>query len=286
LNIFETNLYKMYEYEYKQQAIKNWKFDGLPSRYENIQKNIQDELITSTVYVKNILLQILDQWLNEHTYDPYTWGLQRIKNMNCTNNLEIFYNIIKDYYNHKIIIDNQNQKIDIDRINFRYFDRNKDGQLFIEVMQIMIKNYDDCPTFKQLINLENKIIFQSPIDFIQNVSSNPAIVLTLLIEIYGKVVFPLWKHIWGTETILKIKENIQNIYNNLNTTDLKDYGNMFSWTNVALNSTHRTGKMLKRVENITNTTNLKNFLDDLTNGKDINNWNKDLNEKGFYLSKT
>lgn len=75
---FEDSLKSFYELEYKYQAIKNFPFEGMPQRYENILEKVQNSLEASMERLKGALLSTFNGWLETHALtDPAMWAAKR-----------------------------------------------------------------------------------------------------------------------------------------------------------------------------------------------------------------
>ncbi len=75
---FEDELKAIYELEYKLQAVRNWKFLGMPQRRDNIISNLSEELEMAIEEVKVPLLFTFEKWLNSHALiKPETWAAER-----------------------------------------------------------------------------------------------------------------------------------------------------------------------------------------------------------------
>jgi hypothetical protein len=127
--------------------------------------------------------------------------------------------------------------------------------------------------------------FVSDTDTLVNMIAENGNLRHFYIELFEKIIFPVWFAHWEPQGIVETRENIENIYKQLQASNASQLGNMISWTNAALNASHQTGSMLEYVEIISGSDGLERFLNDLTEGSYTKTWNKELNEHGFYLEK-
>ena len=113
---------------------------------------------------------------------------------------------------------------------------------------------------------------------------------TFFIELYEKIVFPVWFAHWKAKGIVQTRKNVQNAYNNLKKASTKDLGNLVAWIGQALNTAHQSGSMLDYVpedENFSVDINDESdnysgedLLQALTDGNFNNQWDKELREAG------
>ena len=76
---FTEDLKAFYELEYKYNAIKNFPFEGMPQRYDNIFKNIEDSLMYVMDRLRGTLMSTFSGWLESHAItDPATWAQRRV----------------------------------------------------------------------------------------------------------------------------------------------------------------------------------------------------------------
>ena len=60
-------------------VLKNHQFNGSPQRRENILNNLQERLTEVSYEVKKVILNVLENWLNNHALlSPSTWAKQRV----------------------------------------------------------------------------------------------------------------------------------------------------------------------------------------------------------------
>lgn len=75
---FIEELKAFYELEYKYQSLKNFPFEGMDKRYQNIFKNVEEALTYTMDNLKGILLSTFSGWLDTHALtDPATWASKR-----------------------------------------------------------------------------------------------------------------------------------------------------------------------------------------------------------------
>ena len=94
------------------------------------------------------------------------------------------------------------------------------------------------------------------------------------------LVFPLWYDYWGSQGIEETRENLQEIYDMLESANSLEEN--IAAINVALNAVHQTGDMLQHLENYSNipSSEIKDILDNLSEGTNLPKWNKQLRQIG------
>ena len=133
---FSSEIYSLYELEYKYSMVKNKPFDGLPQRRENILINLERELKIVIKYIKIPIIKAFEDWLASHAIlTPKLWAQKRIELQEEYGDDEerMLNNTIDEYY--------------------RYTGEIGDITFFItDIME----NIDNIPSFKYCIELMDK----------------------------------------------------------------------------------------------------------------------------------
>jgi hypothetical protein len=75
---FAEELKAFYELEYKHQCLKNFPFEGMDQRYQNIFSKVEDSLVYTMDNLKGTLLSTFNGWLETHALtDPAMWAAKR-----------------------------------------------------------------------------------------------------------------------------------------------------------------------------------------------------------------
>ena len=76
---FENNLTAYYELEYKYNALKNFPFEGMPQRYDNLLEKVESELYDVMERLKGTLISTFSGWLEAHAItEPALWAEKRV----------------------------------------------------------------------------------------------------------------------------------------------------------------------------------------------------------------
>jgi len=117
----------------------------------------------------------------------------------------------------------------------------------------------------------------------------------VIIELYEKMVFPVWYGTWKKQGIDQTRKNIEVAYKTLKNTPIDDVNKMAAAISIGLNAAHQTGQMIDYVSDYleknvdsgeynepTYDKGLKNLLDTLTNTPEniMTRWNNELEEIG------
>ena len=112
-----------------------------------------------------------------------------------------------------------------------------------------------------------------------NVLANSGMENEVLQELFKVLVFPLWKAHWIALGIDETRNNVQEIYDSLNSINYSNLGNTSAIINIALNAAHQNGSMIEYIEEITGEDGLKSVLDGLTRGDYAHDWNEELKKE-------
>jgi hypothetical protein len=147
---FDEMIRKLYELQYKRQAIKTSDFSGVPKRKENILIRIDNELNKSIEDLKYILVQVFKTWLENHALnDPDLWAEKHISyeeeygSNDSDYNTSKFENFLFEYarWNGINIKSSYNQRTNLSEV-FRY---------------VIDEICDDIENYKSLDNLFSNI---------------------------------------------------------------------------------------------------------------------------------
>jgi hypothetical protein len=75
---FAEELKAFYELEYKYQCLKNFPFEGMDKRYQNIFNKVEESLMYTMQNLKGTLMSTFSGWLETHALtDPAMWASKR-----------------------------------------------------------------------------------------------------------------------------------------------------------------------------------------------------------------
>jgi len=112
-----------------------------------------------------------------------------------------------------------------------------------------------------------------------NVLSNIGYKEKILQELYKVLIFPLWRDHWVAQGIDVTRNNVQKIYDSLNSIDYGNMGNTSATINIALNAVHQNGSMIDYIEEEVGEDGLRVVLDNLTNGLSKSIWDEELKKE-------
>ena len=76
---FTEELKAFYELEYKYQCLKNFPFEGMDQRYQNIFNKVKESLTYTMQNLKGTLMSTFSGWLESHAItDPAVWSAKRV----------------------------------------------------------------------------------------------------------------------------------------------------------------------------------------------------------------
>lgn len=104
-----------------------------------------------------------------------------------------------------------------------------------------------------------------------------------LIEVYSGVIFPLWRDEWVPQGIEKTRKGVEQTYELLKSANPSDMGDMSAKINVAINQAHQTGGMSDHIDQRTGSYGIAQKLNELTQGKYVEEWNNELREIGVVI---
>jgi hypothetical protein len=260
------NVYRLYELEYKLQALKRSQTAvSNPKRIENISNQIKQELTSSANILKKILLKTFSDWLKTHALtNPKKWAEQRYNLDGYMSEKEILETIASEYFRN--IEGSYREHRDSEFLSVIEKNLSKlpyTSSILNNVLKMYMKDeYTTDPegtmenwnvsspeeADKMIENADfNDVGLEYLIPDIEsfvNIMSNHGDLRSFYNELYAKLVFPVWYSYWKDRGIDNTRKHVQNVYNNLKKTTQTDLGNLIAWVNAALNTTHQTGSML------------------------------------------
>jgi hypothetical protein len=318
---FSSNLYKVYELEYKLNALNHYQFNGDPRRLDNIKKQVMLFLNSSAKPVQTTLLKVFEKWLASHAITkPKQWAEARYNDLaDDMKNDELFESLIGEYGRYvasgktdkygrpkfydgeeflSIIANNLTRlpytKSILEPIYKQYLQEQYDNDP-IETMEMwQVSTTERAEKYIEDSELDvhtfESVIYDS--DTLVNIMSGYGDIKTFFVELYENLVFPVWYGNWKSKGIDKTRKMVERVYKDLKIANPRDMGNMVAQISIALNTVHQTGQMLDFVEEYTNedtisddsdTFRLKDLLDKLTDGKYNEKWNSELKEVGINI---
>jgi len=321
INDFRDALATIYELEYKWSMAKTRLFNGHPKRNSNIIRHMEQKLWQAVLLVQQYILPTFEQWLGEHTIlNPQEWAIARTRdaedddeNGNCglshalyeyvrykygpfglpiTGNYEsrIMSEVLSSAAKNMAAYPAMSQFVETFKDNLRLdyeneFEAEQDPQTKQELQE-------------QLQNVENLGLYDvidyagdnDPDSFANLVRSNYGDMCPIVQEILANNVFPLWFQYWKKQTneqgnnIVATRKNIEKVTEQLRYVPAMDLSRAIMTINVALNTIHQGGSMIGYLEDDTGESGLQKLLDDLSSGKNVPKWNKQLKEVGYDLS--
>lgn len=292
----------LYELEYKYNRALNSKFKGIEERQKNIIKIIENKAKELIKAITPTFEGVFLDWLDAHnTEDPEKFSGKRFEGMDGGEALEIIIYDYMRYMNTTINALNKEKAFSqiIDTINknpenfpitiekFSYIsDEKRDNmryQLESEGLEEFNNNYatgfeteeaaeDYIDNFSYDIS---DIIYN--IDTFYSYFGNDE---NVFIELYSKIVFPLWYDEWASQGIERTIEDNKEILNNLENIEHQPLKTQFKILNIAINATHQTGDMMDNYENKHSIS--KKQLDALSE-TDVSDWDKELKLIGFNI---
>ena len=317
----EDKIAALYELEFKYSTFKTRRFTGHPKRYENILRGLETRLRDTLEYVKQDLIGVFGQWLSSHALlQPEIWAQKRVEsffedgisesalkeliyeyvkyaiysgdNTRVPRNLnydKFFSDILHQaqknianfpvlssiyssgLYDHKNVLIDELESEGFEQFGLRY------NKKFENMDQA--EDYISNLTMND-VDLES-LLYLEDIESFTNAAESNGKLEAVIIELYEKLVFPAWFNYWAAMGIEDTRENIQNIYDKLQTIDYADMGNAIAVINIALNAAHQSGDMLQYV----NDTNLsleqfKGFLSEMSASEKVEDWENQLREIG------
>ncbi len=319
---FLGNVYRVYELEYKLQALKRSQLGiSNPKRLENITRQVQLELGSAGMALKQILLNTFALWLQQHALTkPQIWAEGRYNTFTESGDDDpntMMEGIVGEYSRYatggKVDRYGVRAMLSVDQF-FPIIDKNLKNLPYTKsvldsVYKIyMQEEYDNDPegTMERWgistpeeadQHIETSTLDQDGLEgMVYDMESLMGIIeqhgelSKFFIELYAKLVFPVWFAHWKAQGIVETRKRVQNVYNNLKKASPKDLGNLVAWLSAALNTAHQSGSMLDfvpeddnfsvNIDGAEDTYYAKDLLDAVTDGKFNDQWDKELAEAG------
>jgi len=304
-----------YELEYKYSQLKNKSFKGLPQRKENILNIIKDTALNINDVLADSFIEVFGNWLEFHAIlNPKLWAEKRYEEVEDEGfDFEsIIKSLFSEYRSYQggesfqdtfedIIYDINNfpvfkKLLTVGTIDFYQSDLdNMDEEEFQEQYGYLLKDLsiETKDEFEELLNSgelpENLILnyvellttndieyfvesLKNLMNYVYNVTEED-----IGIEFYEKLVFPVWYGKWKAEGIDETRQNVEDVYNDLQNINSFPLKKQFALINIATNTAHQSGSIMDYYEERFNVG--KSDLDVLTN-KDVSEWDKELREIG------
>lgn len=303
------NLSTLYEWEYKYHLISQ-ATNMHPKRKENILKLVENGLTHIIDYITDALKIIFKKWLDQHAIlDPHKWAETRYQealdlgyekdidyirseytryaedNGQDFNDKFIKFNIhyLKDWlelFKSDVINmksedleysqqsgDNESEQQFIQEIDMiTNIDLDNENDLHFFINEYVFNYFDDLSTLMTVIEQSNEYVFKD-----------------MCINFMEKITFPLWFDEWSSQGIEDTRNDLEQVYENLETIDKHPISNRIVIINQALNSVHQTGSMLDYINQEFSDVD-KKFLDSLSNTSEtkIEAWKDDIVNMGVW----
>ena len=315
--MFSSWLKQLYEMEYKYNMVLQH-FNGMPQRKENILNNIKSSLTDAAEQVVDALKKTIYNWLQKHAIlSPKTWADSRandVEEMEGEIGKDGFTGMISEYaqyafyknqYNpnfnpnnfwYKMVREAQQhldkfpsfkRLLELFLLDYKENERaqaNENLQDFSERYDKEFKDINEAELFVKSLTVDDadieSLIMSDDLDSFVSAAESQGLATEILSEFYEYFVFPVWFNKWSAEGIEETRENVENVYKELENISYEDTGNMMATISNALNVSHQNGEMLDYLEQDTNEDNLKGTLDELTAGNFIPSVNEELKEIG------
>ena len=314
---FLGNVYRVYELEYKLQALKNSNLATMnPKRLENITNQVKLELGSAATTLKQILLNTFALWLKQHALTkPQIWAEQRYNYFTESDDDTnyIFEGIVGEYSRYAFAGGQRPRNFSTDQF-FPIIDRNLNKLPYTKsVLESVYKLYMQDEYDNDPEGTMERWGISTPEEADQHIATstleqdglegmvydNESLIGIIeqhgdlskfFIELYAKIVFPVWFAHWKDQGIVETRKRVQNVYNNLKKSSPKDLGNMIAWLSAALNTAHQSGSMLDyvpeddnffvEIDGDSDSYSSQDLLQAVTDGKFNDQWDKELSEAG------
>lgn len=295
-----TDLEILTEWEYKYHKILNAS-NLHPKRKQNILNKVEAELEPITRFIIESLQDVYADWLSKHALlSPRDWAKARLdydefegygaettiasaKNeyeRYGGRNFETKFFMTNIHYFKDTINEILKSEVDNARSELEYYEKQNDTEA-AQNQQERLDYFEnlDLNNEDELINFfENDAYVY--LDDNSTLLSNHPNLYDMLIDFLEKEIFPLWFDRWEAEGIVETRENIEELYNELQEAQNVPLKQKMGIINEALNAAHQTGPMLDYISNKHDNID-KKFLDSLSN-KDVSEWDEELKEMGVW----
>lgn len=319
----EEKVAALYELEYKYSMLRDRNFSGVPERKENILAQLESNLSVVLNDVKDVLIWTFDKWLKNHALlDAETWSEQRAGEASIENmGAEDAYNSMLSEYIKYAIHGGEYVRVNPQEYNeyfremlnkalrnIRYFpalsqlygeglndyrnmlydDLSSEGlEEFGRRYGKKFRNEEQAQNFignlsVKDVDAESLLSFDDISSFADRAGER------VLVELYKKFVFPHWVSYWKGMGIAGTRKTVANIYRRLQAISDSNIKNSLAIISLALNAAHQTGDMLTYIAeesggDIYRAQELKAYLDEMTKGAKVEEWNQQLREIGVQI---
>jgi hypothetical protein len=286
----------LYELTYKFNMMQFHDFDGLPQRFENIQKNLESNARTLIKKIASILGDVFGHWLEYHALlSPRTWADKRLE--------EYLDDHGDDYADLADFLANiwlgKIQKINTNEIVYAADDGLKQNKM--PYLEQALNGYKQLLIDENKAENENDDTFE---DTIKNMSFSEIFhnyfkdwetalqVLDSYGNLHGIIIdlaafyhFDLWYKHWKPQGIDQTRKRIEDAYALIKKLDSMSFGHALAAINIIINTAHQTGGMTAYIveKTIDNDQELLNTLTYLSNKKDFTEWDNDLRSVGLKI---
>lgn len=304
LELFEL----WYEIEYKYNMLRSRKFSGAPKRQENMIKILKAVGQKINSVLAETFVNVYENWLESHAIlSPKTWARKRAEGAtefaedsgeSAYSAVESEFNRYDDAYNNygsieKGIWDNidkmpafknalsehAKEYTELEQQDM-YYTLGRDGyEEFGEMYGREFNSEEEAEKFIDEYESEASLDILYILDdeamstLLQNNQQ-------ALAELFEHLVFPAWHYKWAQEGIEQTRENIENIYNQLQNIGSLPLEKQNALINIATNATHQTGSMMDYYEERYDVSEYE--LDRLSN-QNTEDWDDELEEIGVRL---
>jgi len=320
-NIWNININSPHEYIISLYQLEYYKTmmersNIFPKRKENILNQINKKLLDVSKNVKNILIKVFKNWLDDHALlNPDLWSRKVLEreyssgynySSILTSIMYYYIGLFKDEsintskFISKIIrhaVHNPekysefskyiNNFINGYKLNVLMEDLNDEGyEEFGERYNQEFKNREEAEEFInsmdiQELDVEDMLYFEDTEDFVNMLENNNIDVEKVIKEILKNICFPIWYSHWKERGIENTRKIIENVYKDLLNLNINNTENVISTINIALNTAHQGGMMSEYFDELDYKKNpIDETLELLTSGYFVPEWNEDLKDIG------
>jgi hypothetical protein len=305
---FPDLLEDLYKFEYTYSMLRNNAFSGNERRKANILQHVEKVFREVLEEVRNVLVAVFEEWLRHHAItDPNTWARDRVLGQGDSFDSynEVFNSLIWEYgrYAHPHLLrvhDGGGQLKELtekDLMNNPEMDEplwdlmGGKEQFVEDWVQTEMDEWTSYPEditerydleanatedevefairerFEEMELQEAMEYFDPDFDSLLR-NADPDDTESFLIAFAEYMVFPVWFDYWQPQGIEETRNRIEQMTMKLQNPN-QDLNRAFADVNIALNIAHQTGDMTEYIENVTQDSNLKEHLQELSDGKII-----------------
>jgi hypothetical protein len=297
----------LYEIEYKYNMMKSKEFSGNPRRHENMMKVLEKVGRKVNSALAETFVNVYENWLESHAIlSPRTWARKRAEDAMefAEASGESPYSAVKSEFNRYDYA--WNNYGSVEKGIWANFDK---MPALKNALSEHAKEYAEHEQRDMYYNLEQEGYeefgemygqeFSSEEEaekYIEEYESDPFDILEILdeeamlalfqnnqealAELFEHLVFPAWHYKWAQEGIEQTRENIENIYKQLQGMNSLPFEKQNVLINRATNATHQTGSMMDYYEERYGVD--EGQLEDLSN-RDTEDWDEELREVGVRI---